>query len=94
MFVLTYLIVCNALEILERDVLTNRGHTERPVPILLFANHISAVWFHRLAKVMVWNDLIGIGLTVDAPGCVPGVFTLHVLDTVDEIGSPVSLSLT
>ena len=62
--------------------------------IFFLANNVPTVWLHRFAEVGVGGDLIGVWLAVDTSGGVPGVFTLYVLDAVNEIGSSISLTLS
>lgn len=89
----TYLIVSYTLEIFEGNVLTNGGNTKRTMLIFFFPHYIATVGLHRFAKIIVWKNLFIIWFTMDASGSIPRILTLHILNTVDKIRSPVSLTL-
>lgn len=89
----TYLIVSNTLELFIWDVLADGWHAERAMPVLIFPHNIPAVGFHRFSKIVVWDNLCIIWLSMDASGGIPRVLTLHILNTMDEIRSSVRLAL-
>ena len=85
--------VRNGFELPLPDVVANSRHPKRPVLVFLLPHDVSAVWLDALSQIFVRHELFLARLAVDAPRRVPGVGALHVLDSVNKVGTTRCLAL-
>ena len=91
---ITYLEVSDGSLGRELDVSSYGWATEGAMGVFFLSHEVSAVWLRASAETHVCSKFNLGWLTVDASGCVPGVSTLNVLDTVHEISSSWDLTLS
>ena len=89
----TYLIICNWFLRFLWNIRSYCWHAECSVSIFFFPDNIAAIWFGGLTQAFVRLQLFECWLAMDASGCVPGIVTLHISDSVNECVRSRCLSL-